>query len=193
MGHHDHGRTALVTELSEQAQDLPAVLAVEIAGGLVCQDQSRFGDQRAGDRDALHLASRQLVDVALAAVEDVEPLQKLVDSTLQVLEAVTLEKQRYCNVLDDGQRWDQIEELMHHADIPTTPSRSLIKAQGIYVDVADPNRPACRALKAREQMEQGTLAAAARSHHAHELARLDLELDLVQGTNGRRTVPVDHL
>ena len=51
----------LAVELAEELHDLVAGLRVEVAGGLVGQDQLRVVDQRAGDGHALLLAAGQLV------------------------------------------------------------------------------------------------------------------------------------
>ena len=63
--HHDRGAGRM--QLLEQREDgLPGGL-VEVAGGLVGQDDRRLPDQGAGDRHPLPLADRDLGRVALAA------------------------------------------------------------------------------------------------------------------------------
>jgi len=52
----------------------PALLAVEVAGGLVGHDQVGVGDDGAGDRDPLLLAAGELPrEVVLAAVQAHDP------------------------------------------------------------------------------------------------------------------------
>src|SRR6202042_1459974 len=53
-------RPALVAEALEDRQHLPGRCRVEIARGLVGEDQRWVGHQRAGDRHTLLLAARQL-------------------------------------------------------------------------------------------------------------------------------------
>ena len=50
----------ILVELAEEIQDLVRALAIEIAGGLVRDEDLRIGDDRAGDRHALLLAAGEL-------------------------------------------------------------------------------------------------------------------------------------
>ena len=59
MGHHDDGG-AVAMQLLEQLHDAARHLRIEIAGGLVRQQQPRRARQRARDRHALLLSARQL-------------------------------------------------------------------------------------------------------------------------------------
>ena len=54
-------RVAGAAELRQQREDLGAALAVEVAGRLVGEDQSRLVDERACDRDSLSLTAGQAV------------------------------------------------------------------------------------------------------------------------------------
>jgi hypothetical protein len=58
---HQHDRAALPGELAQQRQDGGAGLDVEVPRRLVGQQQRRIVDQRAGDREALLLAAREVV------------------------------------------------------------------------------------------------------------------------------------
>src|SRR5690606_12940675 len=57
VGDHHDGLAVLAVELLQQAQDLLGGLAVQVAGGLVADQQGRVGDDRAGDRHPLLLAA----------------------------------------------------------------------------------------------------------------------------------------
>ena len=65
---HDDRLAELAVQPVEQAQDLLAGRAVEVAGRLVGDDQRRVGDDRARDRDALLLAAGELVRIVVHAV-----------------------------------------------------------------------------------------------------------------------------
>src|SRR5262245_837871 len=56
----DDERRALLPELGEEAHDVAASGGVEVAGGLVGEDDVGMHREGAGDRDALHLAAREL-------------------------------------------------------------------------------------------------------------------------------------
>ena len=60
MGNEQHRRAAVLHRPPEQRDDLCRRVGVEIAGRLIGQDQPRRMHQRAGDRDTLQLAAREL-------------------------------------------------------------------------------------------------------------------------------------
>ena len=68
VGDHDHRLAELVDRLAQQPQHVLARLRVEVAGRLVGEDDGRFGDQGAGDGDALLLAAGELGGPVGAAV-----------------------------------------------------------------------------------------------------------------------------
>src|SRR5437868_2322340 len=53
----------LASDLVQESENLVSVSAVQIAGGLVGQQQPRARDERPRDGDALHLSPRELVGV----------------------------------------------------------------------------------------------------------------------------------
>ena len=74
--HHD-GDPAIAAETREDFHHLVARGAVEVAGGLVRQQQGRLGHQGAGDGDALLLAARKLVGMMLGAIGQTHGLKCL--------------------------------------------------------------------------------------------------------------------
>ena len=64
---HD-GDPAVAVELLQEREDLEAGARVEVARGLVGQEQRRIGHERARDRDALLLAAGELVGRVVEAV-----------------------------------------------------------------------------------------------------------------------------
>ena len=64
VGHHQDGGVVVPAERAEQLDDVLARLLVQVAGGLVGQDQLGFVRQRPGDRHALLLAAGEPVDPA---------------------------------------------------------------------------------------------------------------------------------
>jgi hypothetical protein len=72
----DDARHPAVGGRSQQAHDALAVDRVQRAGGLVGEQQAALADDRPRDRDALALAARELVRVAIGVVRDVERLER---------------------------------------------------------------------------------------------------------------------
>src|SRR3990170_4472030 len=59
--HHDHSASLLCVDLAQKLQDRRAVLRVKIARGLVGEKNRRIKRQGAGDGEALHFPSGQLL------------------------------------------------------------------------------------------------------------------------------------
>ena len=57
VGDDDDGAVGGTRDVAEQIEDDLAVVGVERGGGFVADDERRFVDQRAGDRDALLFAA----------------------------------------------------------------------------------------------------------------------------------------
>ena len=72
VGDQDDRDAALAVEPLQDLHDLDAGAAVEVAGGLVGEEQLGVVDQRAGDRDALLLAARELVRRVVRAVAEAD-------------------------------------------------------------------------------------------------------------------------
>src|SRR6266550_6718542 len=84
-------------QLGEGLQHLAAGLGIEIARWLVGHEDRGLADERAGDRDALALAPRQLVGTVADAGRQPEPLEQLerAGTTLPTRHSATvLERQR---------------------------------------------------------------------------------------------------
>jgi len=67
MSHQDDGVSGLV-KLGKEIHDVQACLAVQVAGGLIGQDQLRVGDQGARDGNPLLLTSRELTGVVVQPI-----------------------------------------------------------------------------------------------------------------------------
>src|SRR5690606_10637398 len=65
VGHHQHRAAELLVEATQQLEHRSCRLRIEVAGGLVGQQQGRAGDQGTGDRHALLLAAGKLVRMAV--------------------------------------------------------------------------------------------------------------------------------
>ena len=63
VGHHHNGLFEFRVELPKKIQDVVRCLAIEIAGGLVANHNERVVHDRARDRDALFLTTRELTRV----------------------------------------------------------------------------------------------------------------------------------
>jgi hypothetical protein len=90
---HDVGEPVFRPKPVEEVQDLGLNRGVEGGGRLVEQQHLRFKDQRPGDRDALALATGELVGVAEAEVgPEADVPERALDPLLAPVEAVDRER-----------------------------------------------------------------------------------------------------
>ena len=73
VGRHDHGGSQAV-QLQKKAHDLLAHHGVDVAGGLVGEDQVGAGDEGAGEGDTLLLSARENGGLGVDAVAEPDPV-----------------------------------------------------------------------------------------------------------------------
>jgi hypothetical protein len=101
----DHDdRVALGTgDLTKHGQDLAAALRIEVAGGLVGEDQLGFQQQRTGDRDALLLAAGQLSGRVRCPIAEADDIQQLGRATARRVAGPAGDQRRKHHVLHSAQ------------------------------------------------------------------------------------------
>ncbi len=112
-------------ESSKQRKNLVSGRRIEVPGRLVCQNHFRIGHKRSGNRDPLHFPARQLPERMVSAIQDPQRLEQLVHAVPEGPKPMALQQQRNCNVLDEAQGRDEIEELEHQPDVPAPEARSV--------------------------------------------------------------------
>ena len=164
--------TPLLERPDEEAH-LFAELRVEVREGLVEEENARLDDHRAGERDALLLAARELAGVALPEVAELHRLEDPGDALghLALRDAPHLEPER--EVLPHRHVGEEGVVLEHHADVP------LLRWQPHDVVVVEEDVARARLLESRDAPQGGGLAAARRAEEGDELVVPDLELEPV--------------
>src|SRR4051812_31725362 len=87
---HDRG-AGLSVEHLEQLDDVRAGLAVEVAGGLVGEEEARRVAERSRDCDALLLATRELIGKVMQAVAEPDAREQLGGAGRRAVVAAKLE------------------------------------------------------------------------------------------------------
>ena len=144
---HDDRLAVLLVERGEQVEDLVAGLAIEIAGGLVAEQQRRVGDDRPGDADALLLAARELPRIVLGALGQPDDVQRDRHPLLALGLRQVGEQQRQVDVALGGEHRQQVVELEHEADVVRRASARAVRptAPRCWCRPPPPIRPtACR-------------------------------------------------
>ena len=121
--HHDDGLALLLVQRLQQVEDLVARLAVEVAGGLVAQQERRIGDDRARDADALFLAARQLARLVLGALAQDRRGSSAAPTRLRAIRGgQRSQQQRQLDVALGRQHRQQVVHLKHEADVIRAPA-----------------------------------------------------------------------
>ena len=85
------------------------------------------------------------------------------------------EQARQRDVVADGQRRQQVEELEDEADLLAPHPRQLVVAQRRQIAIVERERAAGRPIHGAAEVQQRRLAAARRPHQRDEVAGLDVE------------------
>jgi hypothetical protein len=187
--HHD-GLAELRVEPLHQPEHLLGRAAVEVARGLVGHEDRRVADDGARDRHTLLLAPGKLGRVVRQAIREPDHRQRRRRPLPPLGRRQGREQQRQLHVLERRQHRHQVVELEDEADVPRPPRRKLGFRERGDVRAGHLQRPPRRLVDAGDEVEQGGLAGARRAHQRDEVARGDLEIDVLEHGHDLRAAPV---
>ncbi len=110
----DQGGAQFAIELEQQFADRFRSVVVQIAGGLVGQQQPRAVNQRAGDGDTLLLATRKLTGIVMQTVLQPHAREQRTGSRVSITMAGDL--QRECRILQRAEAGKEMEGLKDDPD-----------------------------------------------------------------------------
>ena len=128
VGDHADGGAGAV-QLAQQVHDRLAVVRVEVAGGLVGEQDRGIADERARHRDALLLAARELAGQVLRAVRHADALERLVTRFSRSAGRHAAVGERQLDVLVHGEIADQVEALEDEPDLAVADARALARRE----------------------------------------------------------------
>jgi acyl-CoA thioesterase-1 len=174
--HQDDGDPLLLVELLEHLQHLLARARVEVAGGLVGEQQARLVDERAGDRDALLLAAGELRRVVVEPLAEPHALQQLRRAALglAVGDRVVRVRQRHHHVLQRAGAGQQVEVLEDEPDLAVADERAAVGAEGGNLLAIEPVFAGRGVVETPEDVHERALARATGAHQGDELAARDV-------------------
>ena len=152
---------------------------IEVAGRFVGQDDDRIVDQRPRNRDALLLATGQLLRERVHAVLKADPLQHLERLALLLRERHAEDPRHQRDVLDHRLARQQLEVLEDEAERAAVRLDLAGRERG-EVAAADNQLAFRRHVLPQQQPEQRGLAGAARPGEEHELAFVDAQGEVAQ-------------
>ena len=187
---------AVGVDAVEQRRDLLAGRLVELAGGLVGQQQPRPVGERARDRHALHLAARELRRPMVGARRRGRRTRAAPSCAAAVAPASerrppTAAARRSRR----GQHRQQEEALEDEADLPEPQEAAPRIGQSADVLPVEEQRAREVVLHAAEHVQQRGLPAARRSAHRDVIAGCDLKRDVAHGRDrsGRHREDAAHV
>jgi hypothetical protein len=169
---HDEGDAELALDLLELDHHGLAQIVVERAQRLVEQQHRRLADQRAGQRDALLLAARQVVRPAPGERVEADLLQHLHHAAVARVLRHPLHLEAELDVLRHRAVREQREALEHHRGV------AMRWRQVGDVVAGDQDLPGGDLLEPADHPQRRRLAAARRAQQGDELAVLDLGVEV---------------
>jgi hypothetical protein len=187
VGDEEHGLARLPVEAPQQPQDHATGLEIELAGGLITQQDRRILHQCPGDRHPLLLASRQLGWEVIGPFGETDLCQ---DEARPFGGVAAGELGDQLDVLGGGEGRDQVEELEDEAHGRATKRHPVVGIEPGQVDALDGHRALGGVVDGTDQVEQRGLSGAARPQDHGEFARSHLEIDPLEGMHGGGSLAV---
>ncbi len=185
VGDEQEGHAALLAQVHQQVEHLRLHGKIKRRDGLVGDHQLRFGDQGAGNGDALALAAGKLVRMALG-VFGLQPdaLQHVDDAVLHLGPArlAGQHMQRFGDdTADPLARIERAKRVLeHHLEILAL-AHQFLRLQREEVIAVEQDVAGGRLVERHDEPRERRLAATALAHHAEDLAGIDGERHVVEG------------
>ena len=117
MGDDNEG-VPLLVEVIEQAENLLARLAVEVSGGLVCEDDRRVVHERPCDRDPLALTAGELVRTMVEPIPEIDVLERALRSVAALVGRDTPINERELDVPERRSAWERLSRSCPPKSVP---------------------------------------------------------------------------
>ena len=180
VGHQQNRLVQRLLQFVEQVQDFLGGPGVQVAGGLVGDNQRRVGDNRPRDADALLLAAGKLARPMSHAIRQANQLQDRHHLALAFGTRQRQEQERQLDILIGAQDRQQVIELEHEPDVPRAPARQLPLRHGGDEVLPDPDLALAGAIQTGDQIQQRGFARAAWPHQAEIFAFRHVEVQVVE-------------
>ena len=191
MGHQQDGLAQVFVKELEQVQNLGAVFPVQVAGGLVGQQQGRAVAQRPGNGCPLLLPAGKLPRQGAALFLQPQRAEELVKKG--GVGGPLVQQQGQGDVFLHRQGGDQVEELVDQPHFAAAKQGGPGGVQRAHVHPVDAYLPGGGSVHPGQQVQQGGFARTGRPHHSHKFPPGHRQVDAVQGADGSLPFAVDFL
>ena len=169
----DRGDAETLLEGGDLGAGRDAELGVEVRQRLVHQEDLRLANDGAAHGDALTLTTREGLRLTVEEVLQAEQLGGFLDALLALGLGHVLHLQCEAHVVTHGHVGVQGVVLEDHRDV------AVLRREVGHIALADEDRAGVDLFQACKHTKRGGLATARRADKDHELAVLDLEVQLV--------------
>src|SRR5690625_341776 len=179
MGGHQHGDPHLV-ELLEEVHDLCRQLGVQVAGGLVGQQQGWLVDHGPGDANPLLFSPREGDGRGLFLVQQPDLVQGCAHPAAHFPGLEASDEQRQGDVVEHAAVKQQLVVLKDDPDVAAVPGNAA-RAQPGDVLLVDDDLSGAGPLHGHDQLQQSALAGARVTGEEHHVASFQLEAQAPEG------------
>ena len=183
VGDHNDGHAGISLNFAKQHEDGFAGSAVEIAGGLVGEQDFRAIHQSAGDGGALLLATRKLARTMADALFKSDALEGFADSRGALGTVDLRETQRELDVFFERHPRKKIEGLKNHPDgLPAVASQFERGHLREILALGD-DRSGAGTVEAGDEIKQRGFSGTGAAQQGEEFAGWNRERDIVDGAD----------
>ncbi len=189
MGDHHDGLTEIGDGVSHEGENLGTHAAVEVARRFVGEDDARLAGQGAGHGHALLLTAGQLTRTMIESRTQTNRVDDGVEPRLIDGRATEIEGQR--DVLERGERGDEVVGLEDETDVRATNAGELLVAEGREVGVADGDGARGQGIEAGQAVHQGALARTRWSHDGGEFSGFEVDGHAIESAHLTVVLAID--
>ena len=188
VGDDHHGDAQVLIELLQQGEDGDGGVGVQRGGGLVAQQDLGIRGKGPGNGNPLLLPAGQLGGIGLLLVLQSHDLQQVPGLLHGVGPLCADEFKREADVVQGGALHEQVKVLEDHADrlpgLPQVLVAQLCDVLAVHLDGALRGT-----LQQVHAADQRGFSRAGQTDDAEDLPGLDVQIDIMQSVDRRRTIP----
>ena len=183
--HQHEGGARLAVQGLHQLDHARAGLLVQVPGRLVREQDARPIREGARERHPLLLPAGELGGIVVEASPEPDPLEQPARALAQLaLGAVADQLEGDQDVLESGERGQEVKRLEDEADVPGAKPRALILGKTGEVHPVEPHAARAGFVETGQQAEQRGLAAARGAQDRDERLGRNAEIDVPQDGQG---------
>ncbi len=179
VGHHDD-RLPLSRQLLEDFHDLLGRRRVEVARRLVGEENRRPVHQRAGDGDALALATREFVGAMRRAIAELDAFERFHRALLPLGGTRAGVHQRELDIVQCRRARQEVERLEDEPDLLVPDARELVVLHRGRELAVEPVLAFVRRVEAADEVHERRLSRAGRPHDRHVFVAANREVNSAQ-------------